>query len=329
MGLPLIAASCAAVGPPQPTTGLGAQGKCTETSTSFPNPTDTAQTVSIYEPGGSAAASGTGGTCDDTSRPVAVVVHGLDAASPTLYQGIIDHLVTTGNVVIFATYNTDATNFIASYNDEDSGLVAAAPHLVRADLSRLGMVGHSMGAGALPYLTQKAVARNWGAKNLWFLALAPWYVAGVGTGPVNFPPQTHAVVENYDNDGFVDNRIGIELFKALTLPASQKIHVTVNSDTQGSDTLNAYHTSPNSVITPDDAIKFYGIYRTADVLENCSLLGTNCNASLTFMGNWGNGQAVKPAIATETPVDTGPTGTAADCNAAANPRAANCGPSSS
>ena len=320
----LLATGCAA-GPPQPTTGLGANGPCTSTTTSIPDPNASGQTINITVPGGSAAAPIGGGTCDAASRPVVIVVHGLLAGIPAVYQDLVTHLVSVGNVVVFATYNTDTNDFVGSYNHEDAALVTAKanPATARGDFSRLGIIGHSMGGGAVPYLAKKAAARGWGATSFWLMPLAPWYAAGIGTGPIDVPAHTRVVVEGYDNDTLVDNRIGIELYKAFTVPAAQKQHVTVRSQTKDGVTLNAQHTSPNSIIAPNDAIKFYGIYRIADATQTCSLSGANCDADLSFMGKWADGTAVTPALSTDAPVDLGPAASQ-ECTAASNPRAANC-----
>jgi hypothetical protein len=326
--------------PGQPTTGLGANGPCTKSSVTRPNPAASGQYIVVYSPGGSAASPAVGGTCADALRPVVVVVHGLGAGldvqtfggESILYADLITHLVSLGNVVVFATYNTDGNDVIGSYRNEDAALATAATMAPRGDFSRLGIVGHSMGGGATPYLAQQATARGWGSRSLWLVPIAPWFVHGVGTGPITVPARTRVVVIGYDNDTYVDNRIGIDLYRSLSVPASQKQHVTVRSQTRWLTTLNAQHTAPNSLIAPNDAIKYYGLYRTIDALETCSLLGTNCNADLTAMGSWSDGQPVTPAISTDTPTDSGPTATSAallglegECDVPANPRAATCG----
>jgi len=272
---------------------------------------------------------------------VVVVVHGLGAGTDAqflggdsvLYADLITHLVSVGNLVVFATYNTDINDFIGSYRNEDAAIAAAAPMAPRGDFSRFGIVGHSMGGGAAPYLAQRAVARGWGSQSLWLVPVAPWYVYGVSTGPITVPAHTRAAVIGYDNDTYVDNRIGIDLFRSLSVPASQKQHVTVRSQTRFLVTLNAQHTAANSLIAPNDAIKFFGLYQVIDAVESCSLLGTNCNADLSYMGRWSDGVAATPAVSTDNPVDSGPItsslalfGSQGECTAPINPRAATCGP---
>jgi hypothetical protein len=327
--------------PAQPTTGPGANGPCTQTRMSAPNPAVANNYITVYSPGGSAATPTVGGTCGDARRPVVAVVHGLGAGTDAqllggdslLYAELITHLVSVGNVVIFATYNTDTNDFVGSYRAEDAAIAAAATMTPRGDFSRFGIVGHSMGGGATPYLAQQAAARGWGSQALWLLPVAPWYVHGVGTGPVTVPAHTRAVLIAYDNDTYVDNRIGIDLYGSLTIPATQKQHVTVRSQTRWwFTTLNAQHTAANSLLAPNDAIRFFGLYRIADALQSCALAGAGCATDLGYMGHWSDGAPVTPAISTDNPTDSGPVtsslglfGLNGECTAPANPRAANCG----
>jgi hypothetical protein len=326
--------------PAQPTSGPGANGPCTPTRVSAPNPAVANNYVSVYSPSGSAATPLVGGTCDDAQRPVVAVVHGLGAGTDAqllggvslLYADLITHLVSVGNIVIFATYNTDTNDFVGSYRAQGAALVTAAGMTPRGDFSRFGIVGHSMGGGATPYLTQQAAARSWGSRALWIVPVAPWFVHGVGIGPITVPAHTRVVVIAYDNDTYVDNRIGIDLFRSLTVPATQKQHVTVRSQTRGFTTLNAQHTAANSLLAPNDAIRFYGLYRITDALQSCALSGAGCDTDLSIMGHWSDGVAVTPAVSTDDPVDAGPVasslglfGLQGECFVPANPRAATCG----
>lgn len=297
------AAACSTTPVPQPTPpALGSHGPCTSTATNLTNPDVPGNVINVFTPTGSAATPFTGGTCGDASRPVVFVVHGWLAAGSWLYQGIIDHLVSQGNVVVFGTYANDILNVPLSADNADAQIVYAGSRLgARADLERVGVIGHSLGGGITPLLTQRMVARGWGSTGLWLFPLAPFQTLPAGTAPITLPSHARAVVEAYDGDTLVDNAVGIAMFHRLTVPASQKQHVTVRTSSNGAARLDAVHTSPNSVIAPDDAVKFYGIYRIADALQSCALLNQNCNADLSLMGNWPDGSAVLPSVSTDNP----------------------------
>jgi hypothetical protein len=296
----LVAVACVTP-PPRPLQGLGSKGPCTESVQTVANPTESGQTLNVYTPGGGAAAP-TGGNCNDAKRPTAIVVHGLLAGMPWVYADLISHLVANGNVVIFATYNTDSSNFVGSFQKENAAIVAAVAVTDREDLSRVGIIGHSMGGGAIPYLVQRIAERGWGTNGLWVMALAPWTLAGVNaTGPITFPANAHVVVEAYSGDTLVNRSVGVDIFNRITTPTSKKQHVTLNSTTYDGATLNATHTTPNSVIAPEDAMRFYGIYRIADALQGCSQRGVDCATDFSVMGNWSDGTPVLPATSTDSP----------------------------
>lgn len=327
--------------PAQPVHGLGANGPCATSTKIYPNPHDVTHKITIYSPVGRGATPLVGGHCSDVKRPVVVVVHGLLAGiddqllgSSLLYADLIKHFVSTGNVVVFASWPTNPYDFSHSLPREDAALQAAKALAPRGDFRRLGIVGHSMGGGAVPYLAQRAVARGWGSSALWLFQLAPAFATNVGTGPIVLPARTRIVVENYYHDNILDARLGIEQFGAYTVPAAHKRHLLVRSDVRGPlQRLDATHLSPNTLLAPNDAIRFFGIYRVGDALQSCTLTGRHCDADLSYMGRWSDGRPVTPAVSSVNPVDAGPPAEAfgalglhGECETRANPRAVRCPP---
>lgn len=295
----LTVTSCGS-GPPQPTApALGSNAPCGRTDVQLTNPGATSSPIYVAYPTGTAAAPLTGGTCGDAARPVVFLVHGYLASFNWVYEGVIDHFTRTGNIVVMGTYSTDLANVQGSADRALQALAAAVPQLEREDLSHVGLIGHSLGGGMLPWVTQQVVARGWGSEGLWLFSLAPY--RGIGTGAITLPSHTRAVVEAYDQDTLVDRAVGADLFRRMSMPNSQKDHVTVRSSSHGGATLTAEHTSPNSVITPDNAVKFYGIYRIGDILEGCAFVGQNCTTDMTTMGNWPDGTPALTSVVTDNP----------------------------
>jgi hypothetical protein len=300
--LALVAAIAAcAPGPPPPLPPeLGATGPCGRTNVQLTNPSNPANAIQVSYPTGTAATPNVGGTCGDAARPVVFVVHGWLANGAWLYEGVIDHFTRTGSVVVFATYGSgNLADVKGSADIEVQSIAAAVPQLQRADLANVGLIGHSLGGGMLPYVTQQVVARGWGGEGLWLFSLAPFQ--GIGTGPIALPAHTRAVIEAYDQDFLVSPAVGADLYRRMSMPAGQKDHVTVRSSQHGGGSLAAQHTSPNSYISADDAVKHYGIYRVGDVLQSCALTGRHCGADLSPMGNWPDGTPALPSIVTDSP----------------------------
>ena len=236
------------------------------------NPEDPFQRISIHNPTGTGQTPITGGRCNDPKRPVVVVVHGVMAGidaqlvgSSLLYSDIINHFVSTGNTVIFASWPTMAYDFAGSVTREDRGLVLAkkprTPRRLQPPGHRRALDGRR--CDAVPGATGRA--RGWGSEALWLFQLAPVFTTRVGSGPIKVPGHTRVVVETYDNDFIVDARSGIQQYRDYAIPSSQKKYVMVRTDDHGGPaaTLLATHTSPNSLLAPEDAIRFYGSIESA------------------------------------------------------------------
>jgi hypothetical protein len=283
--------------PAQPLFGPGSNTPCNFTTSSVQvSVNGNGQTITTVYPTGLAATSIMGGTCSDSNRPVVAVVHGLFAGSASLYQGVIDHEASIGNIVIFATYDTNPLDFNTSFGQEQTEIAMGVKSLTRDDPSRFGIIGHSMGAGAVPFLTEQAAAAGWGKNALFAYSLAPWEIADVPSGNFTFPGNTRLIVENFDTDVFVSASMGSDLYSRANIPASQKTHITLHSETLDGVRVSAVHVLVNSIIYPNNVMKFYGIYRNADLLQSCSDQNSLCNFSaMSNMGNWSTGQAFTPA----------------------------------
>lgn len=322
----LLSAAC---GPPPPPGQLpdgvpGGDGPCGITRTELWNPIDGRYPVVLFEPSGEGRPV-TGGTCSDAARPGAFVAHGYLGTAPEAYQGMIDHLVRSGFVVVFPGY-TPEFDPPHQYQVVDTGFVLGERASGRVDLSRIGVIGHSFGGGMAPWLLQQAVARGWGSAALWSVIMAPWFALQVGTGPIELPARTRVTVVNYDEDVVVDARIGIELLRSLTLDRSHTAHIEVHTDRSVDPPLFADHLGPVSL----EALPFLGdistdrgdrwsTWRTIDSVAGCALDGRWCDTDLSDMGTWPDGHPVARADVSDDPVDVGPPAFQ-ECDFPLNPR---------
>ena len=177
----VMAAGCAP-GPPQPPTGPGSNTPCGRTDVQLTNPGAATNAIYVAYPTGTAATPLMGGTCGDDQRPVLFLVHGYLASFNWVYEGVINHFTRTGNIVVMGTYATDIADVQGSADRALQALTAAVPQLEREDLTHVGLIGHSLGGGMLPWVTQQVVARGWGSAGLWMFSLAPFQ--GIGSGPI-------------------------------------------------------------------------------------------------------------------------------------------------
>ncbi len=294
-GVGLLPAGPAVAGPVSDADGgpLGVDGPCTRSVFSIPHPTVSTELVYVFEPEGGPECGGT--------RPTVLFAHGSTARHPIAYSALIDHLVSRGFAVVYPSYPDQGTmaSWIAM---EDAGFAAGAAASSRVDLSRIGIVSHSLGGGFTPRLTQLAGEHGWGANGLFVVPMAPYVAAGVGSGPIAVPPQTRWLTISFEEDANLDNGLATEAFRSLALPAAQKTHLTVVSDP--ANQLKADHYVPN-LWTVDD-MDVYGVFRPIDAVSRCALHGADCDAALADAQV---GSTVHPAnIVTDDPVDSNPPG---------------------
>lgn len=249
----------------------------------------------------------TGGTCDDNHRPAIFIAPGFFGITPQIAMyPVIRHLVSNGHIVIFANYWINL-RYYRHYDTVDSGFQAGAQNILdRIDLDNIGFLGHSFGAGMIPAMVQRAAARGWGSESLWAVMMAPWYSYQVGSGPIDLPAHTLALVINFDEDVVVDARIGIELFHALNIPYYQKQHLMIRSEIRGPTVLIAEHLTPTPLLGTLNSLEVYGILRPLDIMSSCARTGMQCEADLGFMGIWSDGVPARRALSTDNPIDLGP-----------------------
>ncbi|MBB5081958.1 hypothetical protein [Nonomuraea endophytica] len=297
---------------------LGGPGPCTAAAPVIAgNPAASGQKVYVYQPTGSGQPR-IGGTCGDSSRPVAFWTHAYGGnPGPATF---IDNLVSNGFIVIASGYaSLDSAAYAKRYATNDAGNALGTTLTNRADLTRVGFFGHSQGGGMSPGILLRGVARGWGANALWLAMFAPAGMEGVGTAPaIDLPAHTRVLVTTYSEDYVVDSRIGIEAWTAFDVPAASKEYLLVRS----SDTLKAEHFTFGA----DNALGWYGTHRNTQALAECAILGSGCAADNTYMGSTPNGVAVKPALSSRNapPTDVDAWPGLVSCTDASYPRRVYC-----
>jgi hypothetical protein len=287
----------------------GAHGACGTQRHTATNPADRRLSITTLEPTGPGLAAD-GGRCDDDARPLAVVAHGYLGVLDAAYGALLDHLVSRGFVVVFPVWPIEFDPD-HQYDVVDTGVRLAVANSARVDVARVGFVGHSYGAGMLPWLVQRAAERGWGTEATWATAFAPWFSLLLPDGPIEVPANTRFTTVHYRDDVIVDARIGIEVLDALAVPDDQKLHLTARSDQRGIPALTADHLGPVAFTIPwlgplsVDALDRWA-WRVVDTTSSCSLSGRWCDEDLTQVGTWPDGQAFRTAIASRDPLDSGP-----------------------
>lgn len=241
------------------TQGHGAPGPYAVSASRIPNPAFPDQPVERFLPRGA-----------EPPLPVIVLAHAFNEGDVTRYRGLIDHLVSRGSAVVFPVYEGVEKNH-RRVETLWSGIVAAleapGPPL---DTARIGFIGHSYGAGALPALALRAVAeKGWAGDALFLAFLAPWFAVEVEDEMLaGFPDHAKALFLVFEDDSANDHRIAIDLYREIGVPPAAKDYLLVGSDAHAGCELPALHTLPMSEgpQAADDALDAYALYRLLDAL---------------------------------------------------------------
>ncbi|ASG24973.1 hypothetical protein Y958_28770 [Nitrospirillum viridazoti CBAmc] len=242
--------------------------------------------------------------------PVILFAHGFGADRWTLYEGLIRHLVSRGAVVVFAPYPTLGATQDQRYGALWDGFAAAvAAEGVAMDLSRVGIIGHSFGGGAVPFLASRAfVDRGWGSRGGFILMLAPWYSYGTSDNDLaHLPSWILRGWQVYDGDTVNDQRMAADLY-AHTPATAGRYFFQANSGTlslpKGSTCpLTADHRTPVQGNSP--LLQRLAVYPVVDALADQAFMpSADTAAKLAALGHQGGGY--RPLVREDTPVPAKP-----------------------
>ncbi|TWB10478.1 hypothetical protein FBZ89_1342 [Nitrospirillum amazonense] len=238
--------------------------------------------------------------------PVILFAHGFGADRWTLYEGLIRHLVSRGAVVVFAPYPTlDATQdqrYGALWDGFTAAVVAEGAAM---DLTRVGVIGHSFGGGAVPFLASRAfVDRGWGSRGGFILMLAPWYSYGTSDNDLaHLPSWILRGWQVYDSDTVNDQRMAADLY-AHTPPTAGRYFFQANSGTVSlpkgaACPLTADHRTPVQGNSP--LLQRLAVYPVVDALADQAFTpSADTAAKLAALGHQGDG-GYHPLVREDTP----------------------------
>jgi uncharacterized protein (TIGR03437 family) len=285
------------------TSGYGANGSFTTAFERFPNPLWPVRDVEVFHP---AEAQG--------AAPVIFFAPGFSKTRSEVYSALIRHIVSRGYAVVFTPYQVvsgDPTLHELRYATIYAGFAEAVKRFPQfLDTRRVGFVGHSYGAGALPALALKGASEaGWGREGLFLYPMAPWYYFNISLRQfLSFPSHAKLLVQVYDGDDLCDHRIAREIFDRINLPGSEKDFVMLRSEERMNYRLGAEHGAMYGGDGAEklDALDYYGVWRLFDALADYTFNGSeaarpialgNGSREQRFMGLWPDGQPVREMLA--------------------------------
>jgi hypothetical protein len=274
--------------------GLGSPGPHAVEILSVANPEFPQLGVELHRPVGVASA------------PLIVFGHGNGLADPRSYSRLLQHIASRGYAVVYAAHQVATGHHEDRYRALWSGVQAVvSEYREQLDLDRVGFVGHSYGAGALPHVAHRAlVGEGFGKRGALLLSMAPWYALEMNDDQwAELPIHLEVLILSFEADEVTDHRIAIAQYEKFGV--KRNTYLMARSDNRMGCELRADHAVPQTsgLGGRDDALDEYAIFRLFDALAASAFYGDasatrvasgSGNREQLAMGFWSDGTAVAP-----------------------------------
>ena len=250
-------------------------------------------------------------------------VHGFGALNPVVYGGWIEHLTSTGNVVVYARYqesmfSTPTTEFVPN---TIAAIKEARKALDEKDVEytrdHIDLIGHSYGGVIIGN-----IAANYQDFELPFPRVV--FLCEPGSGPLtggvlesyeSIPSESLLAIVVGDDDRTVGQSLGKKVFEtALRTP--NRVLFWQYADENGDENIGASHYEPYSYndkfdngidnftvkragkVSNLDAVDHFGYWQIFDTLKECSVSGQDRLDMTTIdvmadLGSWSDGTPIR------------------------------------
>jgi acetyl esterase/lipase len=259
------------------------------------------------------------------SAPVVVFHHGWYAYNPAAYGAWLEHLVRSGQIVIFPRYQADRltspadflANALSAVHDALDVLETSPVH-IRPDRRRFALIGHSAGGNLAAQMAAVAFDNNLPLPRAVVAVMPGEVVPSREPSLAKIPATTLLVVTAAEDDRIVGDLRAREIFaEATAIPASRKKYVLFRTDLHG--WLVADHFAPTAASrglndgeglllnlqfsrARVDAFDRAGFWRLADITIQAGFRGltldeaTDHGTLFRHLGYWSDGRPVSPPI---------------------------------
>jgi acetyl esterase/lipase len=259
------------------------------------------------------------------SAPVVVFNHGWYAYNPAAYGAWIEHLVRSGQIVIFPRYQADRltppseflANALSAVHDALDVLETSPVH-IRPDRRRFALIGHSAGGNLAAQMAAIALDNNLPLPRAVVAVMPGEVVPSRDPSLAKIPATTLLVVTAAEDDRIVGDLRAREIFaQATAIPAARKKYVLFRTDLHG--WLVADHFAPTAASRDlnngeglllslqfsrarVDAFDWAGFWRLADITIQAGFRGltlddaTDHGTLFRHLGYWSDGRPVYPPI---------------------------------
>jgi len=231
------------------------------------------------------------------ARPLVFFLHEYTSERYEEYEHLLRFLAAQGNYVIYPP--SRKLLFLRNNEERYDTFISHITDEIRnraedIDTSRIAFIGHSWGAGEVPFLMRRSRAGGWGDRGAAMYLMAPWYVSGISKRELQaFDTSVTLLVQIFDNDNTNDPQIAWDLYSQIGIPESQKEFKIVRSGRRGSCKITADNN------TPLGNKSFFG---TEDIFDSAAIM-TTMKDFLAF-SFWSDTSARKQVMGMGKPYET-------------------------
>ncbi len=259
--------------------------------------------------------------------PVVVFIHGWLAMNPGVYGAWVDHLVRSGNIVIYPRYMDEwetpveqfLPNTLAAMVDAFDVLDTSSVH-VKPDRTKVALIGHSTGGVLAVQVAASAKSRRL-PEPVAVVAVTPGELLPTkGPDLAAIGPKTLLVVVAAEHDLLVGDGPARRIYReAASVMSSRKKFVLYRTDLRGRPYFWADHLAPTAALASLDngdgpfrlfqmgqgatnALDREGFWKVADITLAAGFAGrtldeaTDRGASFRRLGYWSDGRPVLAPI---------------------------------
>ncbi len=241
------------------------------------------------------------------------------------YGELLRFLASKGYVAVCDDYHEDCGAIGAQLRESFIEAARRYPDRIRTD--RVGLMGHSAGAGLLPSVAYTLIrSEGWGDEGFFIFSSAPWIDFDMTDAmAADFPTQVKLIVQTYEEDTTTDLRTYIQAFEPLPIPDTEKEYLTLRTTVVGDYTYLADH----RVIGTDrfDALDYEGVFRLVEALADYTFNGSEAGKAVAL----GDGieaqiemEGLRDLISTDDPRPVPGLATDYPCDIEDNPRRDHC-----
>lgn len=189
------------------------------------NPIEPTEKVFVYYPKGAGPS------------PTLFYLHGFGGGgfiglgpSDGAYDDVLKHFASRGYTVVFPTMKVDyklaaLQGYVPlTYKIWWAGIKEAEEkHGDKMDTDKIGVIGHSLGGGAVPWIARKTNSKGWGSDGLFMVQQAPWYSWLMSNWRLENLPDHHKYLGiALDEDTINSHRMTIDINEHLATRSSER-----------------------------------------------------------------------------------------------------------